>query len=142
MALDTTDVIVGTYGEVWHDGRWLTNITSCEATVEIEKEDVPRAGTRWRGHKVVGLNGTGSMSGYKVTSEFVERIGSVARNNGPEFVTELIVTLKNPDALKAYRVRLKNVTFDSIPLINYEVGSLVEEELNFTFSDYELLDRF
>lgn len=142
MALDSTRVINGTFGEVWHDGRWMSNITSCEATVEIEKEDVPRAGTRWRGHKVMGLNGTGSMSGYKVTSEFVERIGSIARDNGKEFVTEIIVALKDPDAFGAYRVRLKNVTFDAIPLINFEVGSVVEEELNFTFSEYELLDRF
>ncbi|MFS1511090.1 phage tail tube protein [Chengkuizengella sp. SCS-71B] len=140
MALDATRTINGTFGEVWHDGEWLTNIKSAEATVELNKEEIQRAGTRWVAHKVTGLSGSGTMTGYKVTTEFIENIGKIADDRSGVFVTELILALKDPESFGAYRVRLKGVQFDNIPLINYEVGAIVEEELPFTFTGYELLD--
>ncbi|MBD2867742.1 phage tail tube protein [Paenibacillus arenilitoris] len=138
--LDSTRVINGTFGYVYHDGQWLTNIKSAEANVEITKEEIKRAGSRWTAHKVTGLSGTGTISGYKVTSEFVELIGKIADDKAGTFITELIIKLEDPESYGAYRVRLKGVTFDKIPLIQFEVGSLVEEELPFNFTGYELLD--
>ncbi|GIO53887.1 MULTISPECIES: phage tail tube protein [Paenibacillus] len=139
--LDSTRVINGTYGYVYHDGTWLTNIKSAEANVEITKEEIKRAGTRWTAHKVTGLSGTGTISGYKVTSEFVERIGKIADDSQGTFITELILKLEDPESYGAYRVRLKGVTFDKIPLMHFEVGAIVEEELPFNFTGYELLDK-
>ncbi|UYO07851.1 phage tail tube protein [Paenibacillus sp. PSB04] len=141
MVLDSTRVINGTYGYVYHDGTWLTNIKSAEANVEITKEEIKRAGTRWTAHKVTGLSGTGTISGYKVTSEFVERIGKIADDSKGTFITELILKLEDPESYGAYRVRLKGVTFDKIPLMHFEVGAIVEEELPFNFTGYELLDK-
>jgi len=142
MPLDETRVINGDFGEVWHEGVWMTQVTGAEANVEISKEEVRRAGTRWRGFKSTSLSGSGTISGYKVTSEWVERIGQIANDQRGAFKTELIIALKDPEAWGAYRVRLKNVTFDNIPLVNYEVGSLVEEEIPFTFVGFDLLDTF
>lgn len=139
--LDSTRVINGTYGYVYHNGEWLTNIKSAEATVEIAKEEIKRSGTRWTAHKVTGLTGTGTISGYKVTTEFVELIGQIADDKAGTFITELILKLEDPESYGAYRVRLKGVTFDKIPLIQFEVGSLVEEELPFNFTGYELIDK-
>jgi hypothetical protein len=142
MPLDATRVINGSFGEVYDaDGNWLTNITSCEATVEINKEEINRAGTRWVGHKVTTLTGTGTISGYKVTSDFIKKIGRIADDRGGSYVTEILVKLDDPESFGAERVRLKNVQFDTIPLANYEVGSIVEEELPFTFSGYKLVDE-
>jgi hypothetical protein len=139
--LDSTRVINGTFGYVYHDGQWLTNIKSAEATVEITKEEIKRAGTRWVAQKVTGLSGTGTISGYKVTSEMVELIGQISDDKAGTYVTELILKLEDPESYGAYRIRLKGVTFDKIPLIQFEVGSIVEEELPFTFTGYELLDK-
>ncbi|MFB9328604.1 phage tail tube protein [Paenibacillus aurantiacus] len=139
--LDASRVINGTYGYVYHDGQWLTNIKSAEASVEIAKEEIKRAGSRWTAHKVTGLTGSGTITGYKVTSEFVERIGQIADDKAGAFTTELILKLEDPESYGAYRIRLKGVTFDKIPLINFELGSIVEEELPFNFTGYELLDK-
>jgi hypothetical protein len=139
--LDSTRVINGTYGYVYHNGEWLTNIKSAEATVEIAKEEIKRSGTRWTAHKVTGLTGTGTISGYKVTTEFVELIGQITDDKAGTFITELILKLEDPESYGAYRVRLKGVTFDKIPLIQFEVGSIVEEELPFNFTGYELIDK-
>ena len=141
MALDATRTINGSYGEVWHDGVWLTNVQSAEATVEIDKEEIKRSGTRWVGHKVTSLTGSGTISGYKITSDFIQLIGSVATDKGKPYVTSIILKLADPEAYGAERVMLKGVQFDQIPLGKFEVGSLVEEELPFTFSGYDLLDK-
>ena len=141
MALDATRTINGSYGEVWHEGVWLTNVQSAEATVEIDKEEIKRSGTRWVGHKVTSLTGSGTISGYKITSEFIQLIGSVATDKGKPYVTSIILKLADPEAYGAERVMLKGVQFDQIPLGKFEVGSLVEEELPFTFSGYDLLDK-
>jgi hypothetical protein len=141
MALDTTRVINGSYGEVWSEGVWLTNVTSAEALVEINKEEINVSGSLWTGHKVTGLTGTGNIKGYKMTSEFIKRIGSVAKDRGKPHVTELIYKLADPASYGAERIRLKGVQFDRIPLSTFEVKTIVEEELPFTFSGYELLDE-
>ena len=142
MALDATRVINGTFGEVYDaNGEWLTNITKCEATVEIGKEEINRAGTRWVGHKVTSLTGTGTISGFKITSDFIKAIGQIADDRRGAYVTEIVTKLDDPESFGAERVRLKNVQFDTIPLANFETGVLVEEELPFTFSGYTLLDE-
>jgi Phage tail tube protein len=140
MALDASRTIDGTYGYVYHNGQWLTNIRQCQLNVEIEKEEIKRAGTRWTAHKVVGLSGKGTISGYKVTSDMVRLIGQVANDSARSYVTELIVKLADPEAYGYERIRVKGVVFDNIPLMNFEVGQIVEEELNFTFTGYEFLD--
>jgi hypothetical protein len=138
--LDASRTINGSYGEVWNDGKWLTNVQSAEATVEINKEKINRSGTRWTGHKVTTLEGSGNVKGLKINSDFIKAIGSVASDRGKPYVTELIYKLDDPESWGAERVRLKGVQFDQIPLGKFEVGAIVEEELPFTFSGYDLLD--
>jgi hypothetical protein len=140
MALNASRTINGTYGYVYHNGQWLTNITKCQLNVDIDKEEVKRAGTRWAAHKVVGLSGKGSISGYKVTSDMVRLIGQIADDTKGAYTTELITKLADPEAYGYERIRVKGVQFDNIPLTNFEVGKIVEEELNFTFTGYEFLD--
>lgn len=139
--LDPTRTINGRYGEVHRDGKWLVNITSAEANVEFDKEEINIAGSRWKGHKITGLNGSGSMSGYKITTELIVEIAQVCEDRGKPLVTELILKLDDPESYGAYRVRLKGVTFNGLPLLSYEVGSIVEEELEFTFTGIEFLDK-
>ena len=141
VAMDASRVMNGTYGQAFDaNGKWLSNIKSVEATVEIEKEDVTRAGTRWKGSKVVGLKGTGTISGYRLTTDLIVAIGSVANDRSAPYVTELRFKVDDPEAYGAFSVRLKNVQFDTIPLAKFEVGALVEDELAFTFSEYEFVD--
>ena len=141
MALESGRVISGTYGECICDGNWLMNVFKMTAEVEVQKEDVKRSGTRWTGKKVVALAGTGSITGYKVTSELLENVGSIMDDRKSEFRTELISKLDDPEAWGAERIRLKGVSFDKIPVVGWEVGALIEEEWSFTFEGYELLDK-
>lgn len=141
MALDVSRTINGTFGEVWQDGVWLANVQQAEAVGEIDKEELKVSGSRITRHKQTSVKFSGSMTGLKVTSQFTKAIGQVGTDRGKPFVTELIFKLDDPEAWGAERIRLKGVQFDRIPLMKFEVGKVVEEELPFTFSGYDLLDE-
>lgn len=138
---DSMRVVAGTFGEVYKEGKWLSNCNKCSASIDIEKADIKVTGDRWTHHKVLSLKGSGSISGYKVTSELLSEVLVVAQSDQPSLRTELIVTLKDPEAYGVERVRLKNVMFDNIPISGWEVGKEIEEEWKFTFEGAEMLDK-
>jgi hypothetical protein len=143
MAMDATKVLNGSFGEVHMDGVWMTNITSIEANVEIGMEEVQRSGTRWIGQKLTTLSGSGSIGGYRVSSVLVELVGRIMNDANAGYVCEIIASIKDPEAHngETYRVRIKGVQFTSIPAMQFEVGALVEEEWEYVFSGFEILDR-
>lgn len=139
--LDDTRVINGSYGECHCEGNWLMNIYKMTADIEPSYGDVKKSGSRWTGQKLLGLKGTGSISGYKVTSELVQNVARITDDRKTEFVTELISKLDDPEAYGCERVRLKGVKFTKIPIAGWEVGSMVEEEWPFSFTGVEWLDK-
>jgi hypothetical protein len=139
MALAPNTVFRGTDCELYMEGKWLTNVTSVEASVEINQAELNVVGTRWTMYRSMGLAGSGTVSGVFINTELIEKIGQIT--SGREYRTELVVKNYNRDTGKVYRVRLKNVTFTSIPLGNFSAGEIAEVEFPFTFSEYELLDK-
>ena len=137
---DPMRVVAGTFGQIWCEGEWLSNFNKCKASVDIGKANLKLAGDRWERHKVLSLKGSGSVSGYKISSKLIEKVGTVALSSQPSLRTELIVKLDDPEAFGVERIRLKNVMFDNIDLANWESGKEIEEEWKFTFEEYELLD--
>ena len=140
MSFDSIRAIVGTFGYIYKDGKWLSQYNKCEASVEIGKAEIKPAGDRWVHHKVLNLKGKGSISGYKVTDELLEEISIVIQSDKPSFRTTLILELKDPEGWGFERMKLYNVMFDNIDLANWEHSKEIEEKWNFTFEGYELLD--
>ncbi len=138
--LDDTRVISGSYGECHKEGKWLTNIYKMTADIELSYGDVKISGTRWTGQKLLGLKGTGSISGYKITSELMQLVSAITDDKSSEHVTELISKLDDPEAFGCERIRLKHVKFSKIPIVGWEVGAIVEEEWPFSFNGVEFLD--
>lgn len=138
--MDESKVINGSFGECHHEGKWLTNVFKMTADVEASYGDVKIAGSRWTGQKLLSLKGTGSISGYKVTDELAQQVAVMTNDRKAEFKTELISKLDDPEAFGYERVRLKNVKFTKIPVVGWEVGSMIEEEWPFSFTGIEYLD--
>lgn len=140
--LDPSRVINGSYGKLLDaDGNWMTNVTGVTADIAIGMEEIPMAGTRWVGNKPTTLKGSGSINGFLVTTDFIEKVMQITNDRSKPFFTELIVVLDDPGAYGAYRARLKSVTFDKIPLAGYEHGATVKQELTFVFTGSELIDK-
>lgn len=140
MALQDIRTINGSFGKVYHDGKWLTNFNEVTADVEQVMREVLPSGTRWVGNKVVGLRGTGRIRGYKVTSELLEMASQIFDDTKGVFITELIFKLDDPEAFGSERVRLTNVKFERIPIANWTPQDLIMEEWSFVFAGIELLD--
>lgn len=137
--LSPHSVFRGTDAEIYMDGLWLTNVTSVEASVEVNQAELNLLGHWWTTYRNMGLAGSGSLNGVFVNTELIEKIGTIQL--GQEFRTELVLKNVNPDTGKTYRVRLQNVVFSTIPLANFTAGEIVEQEFPFTFSGYEILDK-
>lgn len=139
-ALDSSRVINGKYGEIWMDGKWLSNFHTGEATIDLQYEKVKRSGKRADGNKVVGIEYTGSISGYKITSELAKSVAQVLDDRKGAFVCELIMKLDDPEAYGAERVRFKGVQFTKIEIMKFDHGSIVEQEWPFVYDGVEWLD--
>lgn len=131
MSLDASRVILGTYGQVFIDGNWQANFNHLEAKVEVQKKELNLSGDSWVRHKLGAKKGTGTVSGFKVTSFMLEK-------GFNKF--EIISKLADPESYGFERVRLVNVIPDRLQLANWTAGEEVKEEISFTFEGYELLD--
>lgn len=138
--LEQTKVLNGTFGKLYHEGEHMNNVTNIEATIDINYEDVNRSGTRRVGHKPMNINMTGTIGAYVVTYDFIKRIGEIKDDTKGAFVTELLFRHEDPENTDVNQfVRLTGVQFLNIPLVNAEVDSIVEHELQFVFDDYEFM---
>lgn len=131
MSLDASRAILGTYGQVFIDGKWETNFNGLEASVEMQKRELNLSGDNWVRHKRGPLKGTGTIRGLKVTSGMIER-------GFDKF--QIISKLADPESYGTERIRLDNVMVDRLQLANFTAGEEVMEEIPFTFEGYELLD--
>lgn len=131
MPLDASRTILGNYGQAFIDGIWQTNVNHMEASVEIQKKELNLSGDLWVRHKKGPMKGTGTMSGFKVTSEMLQR-------GFTKF--EIVSKLADPEAYGYERIRVMNVMPDRLQLANWTAGEEVTEEVPYTFEGYELLD--
>lgn len=129
--LDPGRVIMGTFGQIFIEGIWQSNLNHLEANVEAEKLELNLVGTEYTVFKLGRKKGTGTMSGYKVTSEMISR-GFQKFN--------IIHKLEDPEAYGFERIQLNGCMVDKIQLANWTAGEEVVEETAFTFESYELLD--
>lgn len=141
MVMKSTNALSGTFGKLFSDGEWMLNVYGFELNGEITYEDVKRAGTRAKGKKAMDYEFTGTIKSYHVSYTFIEKIAQITDDTKGAFVTELIGTLEDPEnpEVAGQKVRVKNVQFTNIPVLNYEHGSLVEQELQFVCEGFELI---
>ena len=131
--------INGTFGEVWVDDYDVAEVTGLEAKVTIEKTEVNQTRTLSKGYKITGIDGKGTIKFNKVSSYFTEKLSDPIKNGKAPKCT-IISKLADPDSDGAERVKLTGVTFDELPLVNWEAKKLIEESIPFTFTDWELMD--
>ncbi|GIO35849.1 hypothetical protein J41TS12_07100 [Paenibacillus antibioticophila] len=129
--LDPSRIMMGTFGQIFIDGVWQSNLNHLEASVEMDKREMNLVGTEYTVFKLGRKKGTGTMSGYKVTSDMISR-------GFQKF--SIIHKLDDPEAYGFERIQLNGCMADKIQLANWTAGEEVTEETPFTFESYELLD--
>ena len=121
----------------------LFMIRSLEATAEKNKEAVRTMGKRGVQHKAAGWSGSGSMTVYYVTSMF-RRLMMDYIKNGRDIYFDIIITNEDPTStIGRQTVVLHGCNLDSVVLAKMDTeSSVLDEDLDFTFDDADLLEEF
>lgn len=117
---------------------------SLEATIEKNKVDVPVLGKTNTPQRSAGWTGSGTMTVYYVTSVFRQLMRNYIKT-GIDFWFELMVVNEQPGSTAGKQVtHLINCNLDSVIAARFDASSddMLEEELPFTFSDYEIGEKF
>ena len=115
----------GTWGELWINGEKIFEFSKIEMKVTANREDV-QLGIDVDS-KITGLKGEGSYTVKKVYTRAKEILENWKK--GMDVRAEVIAKLADPDAVE-------------IPVVNWEKGGIIEEEVSigFTPSDLQNLD--
>ena len=128
-------VISGTHGYFWWNGDICYEVTSFEASVSVNGETITFAGDMWEDRKIMGLSGTFTVTLKKVYSRAKEYADQL--NAGLDPTLTLVGQLADPDNGGVETVSLMNCWLDEVPLMNFENGSIVEEEYSGGFTGYQ-----
>lgn len=134
-------VLSGTWGKVWVDGVPILEAKKVEAKASANREDVQMGIDV--DSKMTGIKGEVTITINKVYSTY----NTILKNykNGSDVRSQLITKVADPDAVGAQQERwsFDNVWWNDLPLVIYEKGALIEEELTggFTPSDAVNLDE-
>ncbi|MFB9273376.1 phage tail tube protein [Cohnella cellulosilytica] len=115
-----------------------------EATIEKNKVDVPILGQTNTAQRSAGWKGSGTLTVYYVTSVFRQLMRDFVKT-GKDFWFELQITNEDPTSGTGKQTAtLLKCNLDSIIAAKFDATSddMLEEEMPFTFSDYDLPDLF
>lgn len=147
MQLRAGDTISGQEGKataiINGEVRDMFYVKTLEATVEKNKLEVRTLGKRGVQHKTTGWSGTGSMTIYYVTSDFVNMAKNYVKNGVDTYFT---ITIENNDptsTIGTQTVSLFDVNLDAIPITKVSVeDEVLECDMDFTFQDMDVINTF
>jgi len=117
---------------------------SLEATIEKNKVDVPILGRTNTPQRSAGWSGTGTLTVYYVTSIFRQLMQKYV-STGNDFWFDLMIVNEQPGSGTGKQtIFLRNCNLDSVIAARFDSTSddMLEEEMPFTFTNYEVIDPF
>ena len=138
-SFEAQEVMSGTHGEVWIDDRYMAQVTGFKAEVNLIKEEVNQVKKMGKQYKVSGWEGKGNVKMNHMSSFFINLMADNIKNAHQTVVT-IMVKLDDPDAIGAERVVIRDATFDKLTLMDWQAKKLTEDDYDFTFTDFEILD--
>ena len=131
-------VMSGTHGYLYWDNEIVYEVSTANASVKPDREDITFSGDMWKDSKLMSLGGEFSLKIRKVFSRAKRLAEEFSRGKDPR--AELIFKLDDPDAYGAERVALHNCWFNDLPIAGFENGKTTEEEYSGGFSSFDFLD--
>lgn len=130
----------GTFGSVWVNNEKWFDISKFESKVSFDYEDVNMAEDLATHKKLIGWNGEGTIEVKKVYSRGTKLMADILKTG---FVPDIkIVTkLEDPDSYGTERASFGGVTFNEFSPMNFELKTLMTEELPFNFSECDIIEQ-
>lgn len=114
-----------------------------EAKVDKNKTEVPILGRTGKGNKATGWSGTGSATFHYNTSIFRELLVQY-KASGEDIYFDIQVTNEDPTAsVGRQTVILRDCNIDGGIIAKFDADAeYLDEDLDFTFEDFELQESF
>ena len=114
-----------------------------EASIEKKKMQVPVLGRMGRGNKGVGWSGSGKATFHYNSSLFRELLYRF-KESGEDMYFDIQITNEDPvSSVGRQTVILKDCNLDGGVLAKFSAeDEYLEEELRFTFEDFEIPEKF
>nr|DAM73775.1 MAG TPA: tail tube protein [Caudoviricetes sp.] len=138
-SFNAQQVMSGTQGEVWIDDEYMAQVTSFKAEVNLIKEEVHQVKRMGKQYKITGWEGKGNVKMNHMSSYFINLMAENIKNAHQTIVT-IVAKLDDPDAIGSERVVIRDATFDKLTLMDWQAKKLTEDDYDFTFTDFEILD--
>ncbi len=147
MFLRAGDTISGQEGKATAkiDGNIqdLFFIKSLEASFEKNKAEIRALGKRGTQHKGTGWAGSGSLNMYYVSTLFRNLALKYAKEGVDTYFDITVVNNDPTSTVGKQTVVLYNCNIDSVILAKLDTESdALEEDIDFTFDDFDILDEF
>ena len=147
MLLRSADTLSGQEGKaVANIGGVIQDmfyVKSLEANVDKNKAELKVLGKKGTQHKTIGWNGSGTMTIFYLTSVFRVMMLRYVKTGVDTNFTITVVNEDKGSTIGKQTVVLYNCNIDSTVLAKLDVESdALEEEVSFTFDDFDILDRF
>ncbi|ROR28366.1 tail tube protein [Mobilisporobacter senegalensis] len=139
MGYKPEQVINGTWGELWVDSEYISEVTSLNAKVTPKTETISQSRQLVDGTKITGLECKGEIKLNKVSSRFIA-LQSDNLKKGIQTEVTIISKLEDPSALGCERVKLIGCVFTEMTLADWELKKNGDETIPFTFRDWEAID--
>ena len=145
--LQGQDVVSGLEGfaqiNVNGEMRELFELIELETTIEKHKKEIKVIGRRLDQHKSAGGVGTGSLKFYYITSQF-RVLAEEYINTGKDLYFDIIVTNEDPGSSSGKQtIKYTGCNLDSTLLSKIALEEeALEEEADFTFNGFEIIDKF
>lgn len=139
QSFNAQQVMSGTQGEVWIDGKYMAQVNAFKAEIKLIKEEVNQTKRMGKQYKTTGWEGTGNVKMNHVSSFFLKLMADNVKQ-GRQTVCTIIAKLDDPDAVGAERIVIRDATFDKLTLMDWEAKKLTEDDYDFTFTDFDTLD--
>lgn len=135
--LQANRTLSGSFAEVWVDGAKIAELSELTLTVKLQREEVQLGMDV--DSKITGYAGEGTMVLKQVYTRFYEVLEQA--KSGVDKRCTITTALKDPDALDGMEERysVSNVAFDQLPFINYKMGQVNEQKMEFRFRPTDLV---
>lgn len=126
------------------DKIWpMIEANQVKAKLEKNKEDVQTLGSRWKHKKTTSVEGTGTVGGYLISSNWLKYALPYIQG-GKDLYFELMLVIEDKTSKAGKQtVLLKDVNLDDIPIADFEADDgVMEWESDFTFEGVDLVEPF
>lgn len=138
--MDKNRILSGTNGNVWVDGALLGQLQKIEAKVTGNFEEVNFVGDFATYPAYTGWSGEGTLVLHKIDSTVLKLVADGFKTGNIPTI-KITTKLTDRNTGKSERVAIGGVVFTEFMLANMEAKGLIQEELPFKFSDYDVIER-